>query len=148
MLQIASFMSHVQCTSLQLVNFQFYNNSWCIFPVYCYQPESAWHTSKWWNTLSLVLTEGRTVFDNDYSNVYEFEFYLPGDQTALWAAGYAADSLVHQQQEVWEPRYSRCSGGHYGKCWYSMEGFIDQTFQQDLRSCISKCYSNLFSMGF
>lgn len=45
---------------------------------------------------------------------------LLGDQAALWTAGYAADSLVHKQQEVWEPRYSGCSRGHYGKCLYSM----------------------------
>lgn len=47
---------------------------------------------------------------------------LPGDQTALWTAGHAADSLVHKQQEVREPRHSSCSGGHHGKGWYSVKG--------------------------
>lgn len=48
---------------------------------------------------------------------------LSGDKAAVWASGYAADSLVHQQQEVWEPGHSSCAGSHSGKyqCWLRTE---------------------------
>lgn len=58
---------------------------------------------------------------------------VPGHQTAFWTAGYATDSLVHKQQEVREPRYSSCAGGHYGKNFYSVKAFCCPS---KLRLCI------------